>query len=148
VSSSRAHHRHTPSSMFICRKLKHLYTAFSYWMEFFGWTTPTISQEVDEISIAGAVKLVNYFKSHAKRVYSKFNSTPEERQIKQILDWIRKNGGVSTVREIQMNKVGGVKRSSEIIARFNAMQDMGQGLIEKIQKKTGGRPIIQFRTNA
>lgn len=102
-------------------------------------------EEVDEISVEGATKLVNYFKSHAKRVYPKFHSTHEDRQIDQILDWIRKKGGVSTVRDIQTNKVGGIKKASEIKTRFVEMQDRGLGSIEEVPAKRGGRKTIQFR---
>jgi hypothetical protein len=89
------------------------------------------SDQVDEISVNGAVALVDYFKSHARRVYAHLRCTPEDKRVDAAVAWIRAHGGTATAREMQMHKVAGVKSSTEAKALLRTLEDRGFGRVEE-----------------
>jgi hypothetical protein len=56
--------------------------------------------EMGADSVARAVQLINYFKSHLRLVYGRLRQTPEDNQLFDALDWIRQHGGQCTARQL------------------------------------------------
>lgn len=63
----------------------------------------TKATTIDVESVRGAVKLIAYFKSHARRVYKVYAEKTEDSRVAKTLKWIRKRGGEVTARDVQMN---------------------------------------------
>jgi len=58
---------------------------------------------VDVDSLRAGITLAKWFGREAKRVYSMLRESPEERERRELLDWIERHGGRTTVRELQRN---------------------------------------------
>ncbi|RIV24687.1 DUF3987 domain-containing protein [Alicyclobacillaceae bacterium I2511] len=70
--------------------------------------------EIDEESILAAADLVDYFKSHAKKVYEHLSETAEDKQVRQVVKWLQMQEGQSaTPRDMQMYRVAGIKTANE-----------------------------------
>jgi hypothetical protein len=96
----------------------------------------TDKEIVEEASVEGAAELVRYFLSHARRVYARLQTTPEDRQVVATVNWIKAHGTSTTAREVQMHHVAGVKSASEAKALLGKLQDRGYG---KVQQGPGTR---------
>ena len=103
--------------------------------------------EVDKTTLLSAMELINYFKEHYKKVVDQLHSNEEDQRILDVIEWIKKHSidGVVTKRDLQMNRVGGCKKASEVDDLMNTLQDLGYGKIEK-RKQEGkrGRPSVVF----
>src|SRR5262249_31085757 len=87
-----------------------------------------LDEDVDRKSVAGAAALIEYFKSHARRVYTRLPSTEEDRHVAAAVEWIRKRpNGVASLRDVLRNGVGGVKSKREAIALFAELEIRGYG---------------------
>lgn len=53
-----------------------------------------------EECVRRAIRLIDYYKSHLRLVYSRLRQTPEENHVLEVIDWVRKNAGQCTVREL------------------------------------------------
>lgn len=89
----------------------------------------TSSDDIDAESMRGGVALIEYFKSHATRVYSKL-FTGNDRAAKA-LKWIKKQGGEVTARLARMNGMAGVKSAEEALTLFQDLEHHGHGTIYK-----------------
>jgi hypothetical protein len=88
--------------------------------------TPPSTCDVE--SMEGAIKLIEYFKSHARRAYS---SVPEGTgRIERALKWIGKHGGTVTARQVQMNRVCGVRNSEEAKELLSDLASLGHGVLK------------------
>lgn len=89
-------------------------------------TKETSSEKVDHKSMAMAWLLTDYFRSHARRVYQQLREDPEDRKIRQVLEWIKKYapGGVTT-REL-------------IAARKFRTSDEARTMLETMRKRELG----------
>jgi hypothetical protein len=94
------------------------------------------SEEVDDKSMSGAADLIDYFKSHAKRAYAQLRITPEDKKVLSALEWIRKQGGSVTAREVLRHHVANVKTSLEAKQLLYQLQNRGHGRIEERGKGT------------
>jgi len=86
---------------------------------------------VDEVSMSGAADIIDYFKSHAKRIYDRLKATPEDKKVQSAVEWIRKRGGTSSVRDFVTYRVAGIKTSKEAKNLFSDIQDRGFGKVEE-----------------
>jgi len=86
-------------------------------------------EDVDAVSMTGAIKLIDYFKSHARKVYAKLKFSAEDKKVLGAVDWIEKQGGKVTVRDICRSGVCNIKKTSEAKALFRELQDRGHGKI-------------------
>jgi len=100
-------------------------------------------KHVDEVSMSGAGDLIDYFKSHAKRIYDRLKATPEDRRVLSALEWIRKRGGKSSARDFLTHKVSGVKKAKDVRELFKDITDRGWG---KVEKEAKGRVTISIST--
>lgn len=93
---------------------------------------------IDEASVLGAAALMDYFKSHATRVYSTLHATPDERRVTSAFEWIRRHGGEASLRDLCRYKVAGVAtmKDAEILASLLVTQ--GHGVIMESCPPTGG----------
>jgi hypothetical protein len=86
---------------------------------------------VDDVSVWAARLLVDYFKSHAKRVYTGLLETRTRTRDELALAWIRKKGGQISVRELLRHHVAGVKTAGEAKALLDRLQVRGLGTIDE-----------------
>jgi len=102
---------------------------------------------VDPTTLLSAMELIEYFKAHYKKVVDQLHSNEEDQRVLEVIDWIKKHSvdGVVTKRDLQMNRVGGCKKASEVDDLMRTLQDLGYGKIEK-RKQAGkrGRPSVVF----
>ncbi|TVQ57334.1 MAG: DUF3987 domain-containing protein, partial [Phycisphaerales bacterium] len=102
---------------------------------------------VDEASIAAGVALSRWFGNEAKRVYAILSETDEEREHRELAEWIaRKHGGSVTVRDLThgRRKYRGDPDGAE--RALSALAEAGIGCwgVDDHDGK-GGRPAHRFR---
>lgn len=86
-------------------------------------------EAVDAISLAGAWALIEYFKSHARRVYRQLQHDRSHQLAEAAERWIRAHGGRCTPRDLQRANVAGIKRASEAAKLLRDLADRGRGQI-------------------
>ena len=97
------------------------------------------SEAVDAVSVEGAVRLIDYFKSHARKVYARLSSPELDEQIATAVDWIRRKGGEASARDLYTGKVAGFKTSRDAEKLIGQLETHGWGHIESRTPPTGGR---------
>jgi hypothetical protein len=93
------------------------------------------SEEIDEESVLSAWALVDYFKSHARKVYAQLRTTPADTRAQQVLKWIEKRNGKASTRDLLRANVGGIKTASEAKRVIAELVDRAWGKIEKDGKR-------------
>lgn len=87
---------------------------------------PGLVVDVDEWSVVCAGAVVEYFKSHTRRVYERLKSSPADDRARRVVEWIRrKKGGRCTVRDLQMARHA--KLASEARKLIRDLVDRGLG---------------------
>ncbi len=89
----------------------------------------TKSIMIDPLSVTGAVKLIDYFKSHARRVFRAMADQSDKGRIGNALRWIRKHSGTVTARKAK--QYGLCKDTEEVTQLFNDLADLKHGSIKK-----------------
>jgi hypothetical protein len=89
------------------------------------------SEDVDEPSVRGMVRLMDYFQAHAQRVYARLRSTRADQRAETALRWIRAHGNVCTVRDLQRHRVAGVTRASQAEKLVRDLVDLGAGEVRE-----------------
>lgn len=56
---------------------------------------------LDETSMAAGIRLATWFKNEARRVYGILAETEGDEENRRLVEWVCRNGGVTTVREVQ-----------------------------------------------
>jgi hypothetical protein len=95
----------------------------------------TKAQEVDEASVAGAVQLIDYFKSHARRVYASVADQGDDGRIGRALKWMKRRlarGDTITARLAQMYRI--CNDSDEGKQLFLDLQELGYGTVTEEAK--------------
>ena len=100
------------------------------------------SEEIDRQSVEGAVELVNYFKSHLRRVYATLRAEPEDKRITAFLAFVRRHGGEVTLRKVQRSKVAGLKTSDDVREMFREVAQRDYGVFDD-----GERNSVVFKLN-
>jgi uncharacterized protein DUF3987 len=95
------------------------------------------TEDVDELSVRGMVRLMDYFQVHAQRVYARLRRTRADQRADQACRWIRAFGGSCTVRELQRFRVAGVRRASEAETLVRDLIDLGHGQMTARQLPSG-----------
>jgi hypothetical protein len=98
-----------------------------------------IGDRVDEQSVYTAAAIIEYFKSHAQRVYGALYATKEDRQVTGVLEWMRRRKLIRvTVRELTTNYRGnGCKRADEARATIVVLAKCGHGRVEEEANPNG-----------
>lgn len=105
-------------------------------------TRETKKEQVDKVSMAKAGLIIDYFKSHARRVYSQLSESLEDKQVRRILEWCKKHKkDIFTTRELRLAKL--CKSIEEIDTLFKKMQKRGFGTIQKNQGR--GKQSTSFK---
>jgi hypothetical protein len=103
----------------------------------------TGEETIEQTSVDGAAKLVRYFLSHARRVYAQLRTTPEDKQVVAVMQWIRAHGTSTTARELLTNHVAGVKSASEAKVLLTKLHDRGYG---RVKDGPGNRVLFSLHT--
>lgn len=99
---------------------------------------------VDERSVTSAVTLIEYFKSHARRVYARLLAHPEDLQVEEALKWLHKQPGpYVTARQVQQAHVAGLRTSEDAKLLLSKLQQRGYGIVEEVASQRG-RPSFRF----
>ncbi|HHY65999.1 MAG TPA: DUF3987 domain-containing protein [Alicyclobacillus sp.] len=99
-------------------------------------------KEADEETMRRVVLLMDYLKSHARRVYSVLEETPEDKRVRLALEWMKRRGGEATSRDIQMYRVAGVKSASEAKELLRRLADRGHVVLD-MQGKTMVAKLVE-----
>ena len=100
---------------------------------------------VDAASVEGAVKLAEYFKAHARRVYAFLNANDATREALAVLEWMRLHKKLTTTaREVQQARLRGITDVTSATLALQRLVSMGYGTCEE-QAKPGGKRIIFTR---
>jgi hypothetical protein len=95
----------------------------------------TSSRDIDEESLLSAWALIDYFKSHTRRVYAQLRTTPDDRRAEQARQWIESHGGRTSARDLLRAGTAGVKTASEAKSLLSHLVDRRWGKIERVGKR-------------
>ncbi|MEX2175365.1 MAG: DUF3987 domain-containing protein [Pirellulaceae bacterium] len=107
---------------------------------------PTLASAdvVDAASMAAGIRLANWFKGEARRVYSLLGESNEDRDRRRLVEWIERKGGSATPRDVQMGcrwlrEAGAAETTLEQLAKA------GWGNWEPTPPGRRGQPTRHFR---
>lgn len=106
----------------------------------------TDPSHISEMTAVKAGALIEYFKSHAKRVYDLLEANRHERNLDKIVNWINsktENPGVCSARELMQRKL--VKKASQAKMIFKELSDRGMGTMET--QPSGNRGVVTVFTS-
>lgn len=98
-------------------------------------------EAVDDTSVTGAWVLVEYLKSHMRRVYRALRADGEDKRVEGAVKWIEARGGECAARDLIAARI--VKKRSEAEALFRELEDRGFGHMET-RKPPRGREANVF----
>lgn len=102
------------------------------------------SDQIDADSMRRAVTLAEWFKQEARRVYGLLSETDEERDRRQLADWISKRGGTVTAREVQQGHRQ-YRTAEDAEAAMDDLAKAGLGTWQPVPPTAkGGRPHRVF----
>jgi hypothetical protein len=113
----------------------------------------SVSEEIDVESLGRALRLVGYFKTHARAVYARLRQSAKSRRVQQAIAWIRAHGGECNPSHLTRHNVAGVEKTSEAEALMKDLEDRGYGRRETrtagnkhevtyfVTKRVGSGPI-------
>lgn len=111
------------------------------------WACREISDQeqwdLDSESMAAGVELARWFANEARRVNDLTIETPEQRDRRESVEWIRRQGGSTTPRE--MAQKWWRYRGQTELARTALSQLVKSGVGQWERLDTGGRPSERFR---
>jgi hypothetical protein len=111
-----------------------------------GDTTLRNASRVDEASIAAGVVLARWFGYEARRVYAILSERDDDRETRQLVEWIERKGGTVTARDLT-HGVCAYRGGSDAAERaLSALVVAGIGRWEAdAHGPKGGRPAQRFR---
>ncbi|TWT86587.1 hypothetical protein Mal64_34140 [Pseudobythopirellula maris] len=99
---------------------------------------------VEESSVVAGIKLAEWFKHEARRIYGDLHANEADRSQKQLMDHIRSLGGTCTVRELHRS-VRSKATAAEIEEELNVLVKSGHGdWKSQPPGESGGRPTRRF----
>lgn len=110
------------------------------------WADGEVSERdretVDAVSMASGIELVGWFANEARRVHSVTVETPEEREQRELLEWVRRQGGSTSPREMTRKLWRYRGKTDEARSALSRMVKNGSGVWE--QMNTEGRTSEAF----
>lgn len=98
-------------------------------------------------SMKAAIRLAEWFKYETRRIYPVLNESPSDREQRQLIEWIERRGGTTTVRDVQQGyrRLKGTGQAEQALrklveASIGAWQEIPPG-------PKGGRPSSLFVLN-
>lgn len=107
------------------------------------WQPPT---SVDAAALSAGIVLVRWFSAETKRIYAMIDETPDQRECRELIDYIRQRGGVVTTRDLMRGPRR--YRNQESLAEADLQRLVSQGVGEWIflnGNGQGGRPSRSFQ---
>ncbi len=108
---------------------------------------PTLAsvESLDIQSMEAGIRLAEWFKSEAKRVYAMLDETQGESDRRRLVEWILRKGGSTTAREVQQG-CRWLKSSGTAEVALNELKQTGRGRWEEVPTSaSGGQPTRKFR---
>lgn len=99
--------------------------------------------QIDESAMRAGIELSDWFGGEAKRVYKLFSETDDDREVRELVEWIQRRGGRVTVRDL-MHSSRRYKPSEVAESALNKLVKLGLGEWN-VDTETGGRPRREFR---
>lgn len=97
-------------------------------------------EEVDEVSAYGAAALMDYFKSHTRRVYAEFHSSKEDKALWSIYTYLdRQPKRQGSIRDLVRSGVGGIKNTQAANEKLELLKRRGLGDFIEIHYLSGQR---------
>jgi len=96
-------------------------------------------QNVTSASVEKAIRLIEYFKSHTRKVYARLRTSDLDRRVAKLVLWIKTNGGEASVRDVVTAKVARCKNSDDVGTLFKEIKGQGWGTIQGRMPERGGR---------
>jgi hypothetical protein len=106
---------------------------------------PTLHDEhkVDEASMAAGIRITQWFKNEARRVYGMLFESDNDHDERQLLEWIGCKGGSVTAREVQQGRRE-FKKAHEAEEALTKLVKAGHGLWEPTPPGRRGQPTRRF----
>jgi len=106
---------------------------------------PTLqsADAVDAESMAAGVKLAQWFKGEARRVYSLLSESDDDRDQRRLIEWIERKGGSVTTRDVQQGHRR-YQAAQEAEAVLNELAKAGCGRWEPTPSGRRGQPTRRF----
>ncbi len=130
-------------------KLEAYTTRFALTFQLCAWAAGDGSdQAVEQGAIEAAVVLSDWFAREARRVYGVLAESDEDREQRELVEFIRRKGGVITVRELMRSLPRRYPTAGEAHAALDALDKAGRGRWE-VDDHAGGRgqPAYRFILN-
>ena len=105
------------------------------------------SKCIDKEAVEIAVALAEYFKAHTRKIYAYIKNEKVDVKTIHVINKIKSQGGIITLREMVTSKVAGCKNAKMAMGFFKELKEKGYGLIVKNQRDTGGKPTYSFHLN-
>src|SRR5262249_2290631 len=107
------------------------------------WLVNSYADETDlgVETVERVIQLIDYYKSHLRLVYGRLRQSPEESQVLEILDWIRKHGGQGRARElVNAAKVTPTDKAKRFLKE---LEERGYGRLE-VREASNHRKVVWF----
>ena len=99
----------------------------------------------DDTSVQRAADLMQYFKSHIRKVYTSLQRDDDDRKVELVVNWLRKQGGECTCRTLQRAGVARIKKASEAKEMMRNLADRGLGsLADRPTPQSKGKAVTYF----
>jgi hypothetical protein len=113
-------------------------------IHFVRWATNETTDRLDVRSIAVGIRLAQWFKHEARRVYAMLAESDAERDQRRLVEWIDRKGGLVTPREVQMG-CRWLRGAGAAETALDELVKIGRGTWRDVQTTTkGGRPTRTF----
>jgi hypothetical protein len=103
----------------------------------------TAVEDVEAESLRRALRLIDYFQSHARVVYPLLQASRGSTRAQQAIAWIRRNGGECHPTQLIRHYVAGLERKSEAEAMLRELADRDLGHLE-MRKSKNHRNVLWF----
>jgi len=106
---------------------------------------PTLqsADEVDAASIAAGVRLAQWFKREARRVYSLLGESDDDADQRWLVEWIERKGGSVTAREVQQGHRQ-YRTAGDAVAALDELASAGCGDWQPTPPGQRGQPTRRF----
>ncbi len=110
-----------------------------------GDSTLASPDAVDVVSMEAAIRLTTWFKNETRRVYAILSESDEDREQRQLVEWIGRKGGAVTVRQVQQGHRQ-YRTADDAEAALTELVKAGYGSWHDIPPgPKGGRSSREFR---
>jgi hypothetical protein len=94
--------------------------------------------------MAAGVRLVQWFKGEARRIYSLLSESDKDRDQRRLIEWIESKGGSVTARDVQQGRRQ-YRTAPEAESALKELANAGCGFWQPApDNRKGGSPISQI----